>query len=261
MIDTSRGRPGSRLRARPVRRAVASVALAAAAACGAPNPPEDMPAPDIFAWAQGHFDEESYAAARNGFQRYLLADPLSPLTDSAQYMLAESQLRFGMELEAADEFSRLAVGRPNSPLADDAQLGVCRSYLAASPKVTLSQEYTERAIIECQRLLQFFPTSELRAEAEAITAQARSKLAEKSYTVGKYYFDRRFYEAANVYFEKSMSEQPGPELLPRLLEMMWDSYSRVGFTTEANIVKNRLYDEFPDSPEADRVRRRDGDDR
>jgi len=226
--------------------------------CGAAKPPDNINATDLFEWAQTHFDEEDYAGARNGFQRYLLADPLSALTDSAQYMLAESHLRFGLELEAADEFSRLSIGRPNSSLADNAQFGVCRAYLAASPKVTLSQEYTERAIIECERLLQFFPASDLRPDAEALLSEARSKLAEKSFTVGKYYFDRKFYEAANVYFEKSMSEQPGSGLLPRLLALMWDSYSRVGFTTEANIVRNRLYEEFPDSPEADRVRSRDG---
>jgi outer membrane protein assembly factor BamD len=215
--------------------------------------------PDLFAWAQTHFDEESYAAARNGFQRFMLSDPLSPMTDSAQYMLAESQLRFGQELEAADEFSRLAIGRPNSPLADDAQFGVCRAYFAASPRVTLSQEYTNRAIVECNRLLQFFPASELRPEAESLIAEARGKLAEKSFELGKYYFDRKFYESANVYFEKSMSERPSPELLPRLLAMMWDSYTRVGYDTEARVVRDRLYDEFPDSEEAERVRREDGD--
>lgn len=247
----------SRLRRYEVPGLVALVAVLSA--CAAPKPPEDMQSPDLFEWSHEHFDAENYAAARNGFQRFLLADPLSPLTDSASFMLAESQLRFGMEIEAADEFSRLAIGRPNSPLADDAQYGVCRAYFAASPRVTLSQEYTNRAIIECERLLQFFPASTLRPEAEALIAQARGKLAEKSFVLGQYYFDRKFYESANVYFEKALSEQPSPELLPRLLEMMWDSYTRVGFATEARLVRDRLYAEFPDSEEAERVRREDGD--
>ncbi|MFV1985918.1 MAG: outer membrane protein assembly factor BamD [Gemmatimonadota bacterium] len=233
--------------------------VAAFAACATPKPPDVITSPDLFDWAQTHFDEENYAAARNGFERFLLSDPLSPMTDSAQYMLAEAQLRFGQEVEAAEGFSRLSIGRPNSRLADDAQLGVCRAYYAASPRVTLSQEYTNRAIIECQRLLQFFPASDLRPQAEALLDQARGKLAEKSFVLGKYYFDRKFYESANVYFEKAMSERPSPELMPRLLAMMWDSYTLVGFDTEARVVRDRLYEEFPDSPEADRVRREDGD--
>jgi outer membrane protein assembly factor BamD len=231
----------------------------AVAACAAPKPPDVISSPDLFAWAQTHFDEENYAAARNGFQRFLLSDPLSPMTDSAQFMLAEAQLREGQEVEAADGFSRLAIGRPNSSLADDAQLGVCRAYLAASPRVTLSQEYTNRAIIECQRLLQFFPASDLRPDAEALLAEARGKLAEKSFVLGKYYFDRKFYESANVYFEKATSERPSPELLPRLLFLMWDSYTRVGFDTEARVVRDRLFEEFPDSPETERLRREGAD--
>ncbi len=234
-------------------------AVLTGAACAAPKPPDVISSPDLFAWAQTHFDEENYAAARNGFQRFLLSDPLSPMTDSAQFMLAEALLRFGQEVDAADGFSRLAIGRPNSSLADDAQLGVCRAYLAASPRVTLSQEYTIRAIAECQRLLQFFPASDLRPDAEALLAEARGKLAEKSFVLGKYYFDRKFYESANVYFEKAMSERPSPELLPRLLALMWDSYTRVGFDTEARIVRDRLFEEFPDSAETERLRREGAD--
>lgn len=254
MGDMTRRRSG-----RPRYSAILTLALVLVPlACSPPSPPDDMSGDDLFAWAQNHFDQEAYAAATNGFQRFLLRDPLSPMTDSAQFMLAESQLRNGREVEAGDEFSRLSIGRPNSPLADDAQLGVCRAYLAASPRVSLSQEYTQRAITECQRLLQFFPTSDLRDEAEALLARARGKLAEKSYSVGKYYFDRKFYEAANVYFEKAVSEQPTQELLPRLLEAMYESYSEIGFATEARSVRDRLYSEFPDSPEAEEVRRRDG---
>ena len=169
-------------------------------------------------------------------------------------MLAESMLRNGQEIEAGDEFSRLAVGRPNSPLADDAQFGVCRAYMAASPKVTLSQEYTIRAIDECNRLLQFFPGSELRPQAQELIAAGRNKLAEQSYEIGKYYYDRQFYESANVYFEKAISQGPGPELMPRLLASMYESYREIGFDTEARVVLDRLLTEFPDSPEADDLR-------
>lgn len=248
----------TRLR-RSAGRAVVVLATLVAAGCGTPNPPDDLRGDDLFAWAQNYFDDEAYAAARNGFQRFLVRDPLSPMTDSAQYMLAEAQLRFGQEIEAADEFARLSIGRPNSPLADDAQLGVCRAYLAAAPRVSLSQEYTQRAITECERLLQFFPASDLRADAEALLVQARGKLAEKSYSVGKYYYDRKFYEAANVYFEKAISEQPTDELLPVLLAAMFNSYTRIGFDTEARTVRDRLFEEFPDSSEAAEIRRRDGE--
>jgi len=247
------------MRRRLLRGAAAVALCTALAACGASNPPDDISGTDLFAWAQDRFDNEDWGSARNGFQNFMLRDPLSALTDSAQYMLAESMLRFGQELEAADEFSRLAIGRPNSTLADDAQFGVCRAYLEASPRATLSQEYTVRAISECERLLQFFPGTELRTQAEELLATGRNKLAEQSYAIGKYYYDRRFYESANVYLEKAVSERPGPELMPRVLATMYQSYRRIGFDTEARVVRDRLLAEFPDSEEAARVRDDDPD--
>jgi len=238
----------------PIPWRVAVDMLAALSACGPQKPPADIVGEDLFTWAQNRFDAEEYAAARNGFQAFLLSQPLSALTDSAQFMMAESQLRFGDALPAAEEFARLATGRPNSPWADDAQLGVCRAYMAASPKISLSQEYAKRAIVECQRLTQFFPGSDLREAAQALLAKARGKLAAKSLEIGKYYFSRRFYGSANVYFEKAVSQQPGPDILPELLELMYRSYGKIGFDTEAQAVRDRLLKEFPDTPEAAHVR-------
>lgn len=233
-------------------------ALLLLAACGGNGPPEGLTPPDLFAWSQTRFDEEDYGSAASGFQAFMLRDPLNPLTDSAQYMLAESELRDGQELEAAEEFSRLATGRPNSPWADDAQYGVCRAYHEASPKVSLSQEFTRRAIEECQRLLQFFPASELADAAREQLAVSQAKLAEKSFSIGEYYFRNDFYESARLYFEKALSEQPAPELMPELLERLYQSYTNMGFDNEARSVRDRLLREFPDSEEARRVEE-DGD--
>ena len=249
--------PLTRAGGRPARARLVG-ALVLAAACGGNGPPGGLAPADLFAWSQANFDEEDYGSASSGFQAFMLRDPLSPLTDSAQYLLAEAQLRNGQELEAAEEFSRLATGRPNSPWADDAQFGACRAYHEASPKVSLSQEFTRRAIEECQRLLQFFPASELAAEAQRQLAVSRAKLAAKSFSVGEYYFDREFYESARLYYEKALSEQPAQELMPELLAQLYESYSNMGFDSEARSVRERLVTEFPDSEEARRVQE-DGD--
>lgn len=244
-----------RLPARPALRPALPVALFATvlmlAACSGSGPPGDLEPPDLFQWAQDRFDAEEYRQAAQGFLAFMLRDPLSPLVDSAQYLAAEGQLRAGNELDAVEEFRRMATNRPNSPLADDAQLGLCRAYLAASPGVTLSQEFTRRALEECDRLLQFFPTTPHRERAEALMAEARAKLAEKSYEIGKYYQEHmRLPSSAIVYFEKSLAEEPTESFLPDLLLRLYRSYRVVGFETEAVSIRERLMSEFPDSEEA-----------
>lgn len=221
-----------------------------ALSCAASGPPADLSSPDRFQWAQERFESGGFGAAALGFQDFVIRDPLNPLVDSAQYMLAESYLRGGRELDAAEEFSRLATTRPNSPWADDAQLGACRAYWEASPKIALSQEFTDRSIEACQRLVDFFPTSPLRAEAERQIARARSKKAEKSLDIARYYYRRHLYEPANVYFEKALADSPSADLMPELLSLMYRSFTEVGFAAEAEAARERLLREFPDSEEA-----------
>ena len=235
---------------REALRGVLAAAVLMLAGCSSSGPPGDLEPPDLFQWAQDRFDAEEYRRAADGFLAFMIRDPLNPLVDSAQFLAAEGQLRAGNELDAVEEFRRTATNRPNSPLADDAQLGLCRAYLAASPRVTLSQEFTRRALEECERLLQFFPTTPHRERAEGLIAEARAKLAEKSYEIGKYYQDRmRLAESAIVYFEKSLAEEPTGAFLPDLLLRLYRSYRQVGFETEAGTIRERLLSEFPESEE------------
>ncbi len=247
------GRPtrvGRRSATRKLLALTACAAQAGVLSCAGSGPPGELSSPDRFQWAQERFDGGSFGAAVLGFQDFVIRDPLNPLVDSAQYMMAESYLRDNRELDAAEEFSRLATTRPNSPWADDAQLGACRSYWEASPKIALSQEFTDRSIEECQRLIDFFPTSPLRAEAERRIAEARSKKAAKSFDIARYYFRRKLHESANVYFEKALADSPSPDLMPELLSMMYRSYAAVGFAAEAEAARERLLREFPESEEA-----------
>ncbi len=223
-------------------------------ACGRSGPPEDISAPDLFEWAHQQFEAEEYEDAADGFLAFMIRDPLNPMVDSAQFMVAQSRMRQGDELEAIAEFQRLAIDRPSSPLADDAQLGTCNAYLEAAPRLSLSQEFTRRAIEECERLIQFFPGTPHTAEAERIKAEAQSRLAEQSYEIGKYYQDRqRLAQSAIVYFEKSLSEDPGESYLPDLLLRLYRAYQEVGYDTEAEGVRERLLEEFPDSEQANEL--------
>ena len=247
-------RAAAQAAARVVAWVAACAAALAVAACASSGPPRDLEPPDLFQWAHERFDAGEYGQAAEGFLVYMLRDPLSPLTDSAQFLAAEGHLRAGNELDAVEEFRRMATGRPDSPLADDAQLGLCRAYLAASPRVSLSQEFTRRALEECQRLVQFFPSSGFREEAERLIDEARAKLSRKNYEIGTYYQDnRRLPESAIVYFEIALSEGPSEDFLPDLLWRLYQVYRRVGFETEAGTIRERLLTEFPESEEARQV--------
>lgn len=229
---------------------------AIAVACGPATPRPDLAPVDRFEWAVERFERGEHEAAVRALRSFLLQDPLNPLVDSAQYLIGESFLRSGRELEAITEFEQLTRMRPNSPLADDAQFGLCRAHWRLSPGLPKEQEHTRLAAEACTRLLEFFSDSRWTEEARRIREAALAKLATKSLRIAEYYFDRRLYESANIYLEKALEQAPaGAHVVPEILRRLYESYRRVGFDAEAEAVRQRLLREWPESPEAEALRR------
>jgi outer membrane protein assembly factor BamD len=229
------------------------------AGCSPAMPPENATPRGRFDWSVERYESEKYHDAIRGFRDHLLREPLHPTADSSRLLLAESYLATDQELLAANEFQQLASSRPNSPLADDAQFGVCRAYWAVSPDLPRDQEFTGKAIEECTRLLEFFPRSPLVGEARDLVAQARQKMAAKQLRVGKFYYDRKFLESAIIYFENILQTYPETDVVPETLLVLYDSYERVGFRMEAEAVRRRLTELYPDSPQARQLQKTDGD--
>lgn len=229
------------------------LSLGALWACSPAMPPENATPRGRFDWSVERYEAGKYHDAIRGFRDHLIREPLHPTADSSRFLLAESYLQTDQELLAANEFRQLATSRPNSPLADDAQFGVCRSYWAVSPDLPRDQEFTEKTIEECTRLLEYYPRSPLVGAARDLVAQARQKMAAKELRVGKYYYDRGFLESAIIYFENILSTYPEADVVPATLFVLYDAYDQVGFRTEANFVRDRLLELYPDSPEAQEI--------
>ena len=235
------------------------LAVVVLAACKPAMPPEGATPRARFDWSVERFERETYHDAIRGFRDHLLREPLHPTADSSRFLMAESYLNTDQELLAANEFRQLATSRPNSPLADDAQFGVCRSFWAVSPDLPRDQEFTEKTIEECTRLLEFFPRSPLVGDARDLVAQARQKMAAKELRVGRYYYDRTFYESAIIYFENILQTYPEAEVVPETLLVLHYSYSKVGFQMEADLVQQRLLELYPDSEQAQELAEAAGD--
>lgn len=249
MSRTSFADRGSRFASR--RGLVALVLLGSAtASCSVALPPPEATPTERFEWSRDRFENGKYHDAIRGFRDLLFREPLHGTSDSARFLLAESYLQTNQHLLAANEFRMLATSRPNSPVADDAQLGMCRSYWELSPSIPRDQEYTRRAIDACSRLIEFFPRSELDADAEAVIQEARVKLAAKRADVGTWYHERKFYESAIIYFESTITEFPDAPVVPDVLVRLHDSYTHVGFLAEAEAVRAALLERFPDSSQA-----------
>ncbi|MEO5509975.1 MAG: outer membrane protein assembly factor BamD [Longimicrobiales bacterium] len=194
------------------------------------------------------------------FERFTLEFPTDSRYQEARYHLSEA--RFGAKeyITAATEFARLSSDFPAGPFADDAQFKVCESYQRLSPDIELDQEYTQGAVDHCQVLLSYFPASEFVPRATAILAEMTDKLAHKLYWTGDYYFRRKAYDPAIMYYELVAKTYPISAYAPRALNRMVDAYKILGYDTEEAATRARLLKDYPESvtpkPKPDSVGRR-----
>jgi len=235
--------------------AAACVGLALlAAGCGGKSASEQIQPETRLERAMASFEEEDYGDAAEAFREFLLAAPLHPMADSAQYLLAESHFRDEKYIEAAEAFERLAINRPGSSLADDAQLGVCRSYWELSPDLPLDQAYTRQALDACDRMLQYYTPSPLEDRARELRRRARDKIAAKRFRTARWYYEQGAYQSANIYLEDILENHPDAPVVPEVLATLFRSYRELGFDREAREVRRRLLEEHADSEPARRLR-------
>lgn len=212
--------------------------------------PRDLPPDELYRLGVGYHQEGRWDKAIEALQRLLFQDPGHPKADSAQFLVADSYFEDEQYLTAASEFLRLAQNRPAGPMADDARYRACVSYTQLSPRPELDQKYTYEAINQCRSVRLLYPQSPYAEEAQARINELTNKLARKYYLTGRYYFERRAYDSAIIYFEHLLENYRDTEVEPAAMLRLYQSYQRVGYVQEANQIRARLLEEYPNSLEA-----------
>lgn len=174
--------------------------------CSGNKPQPDWTAKDYFNAAKEKYDDEDYFEAVNDFTVVLLRFAGSSVADSAQYYLADSHFMMGDYLVAGVEFEKLINDMNQSPMVNDAQLRLAESYYELSPRPSLDQEYTLRAIREYQYFVEEFPTDTLKESAEKRITELREKLAEKEVDNAEIYRKMKEFKAAVIYFDQVLAK-------------------------------------------------------
>lgn len=216
--------------------------------------PQDASPAELYAIGTEEHSRRHWQQAIEGLQRFLFQDPGNTKADSAQYLIADSYYNQKQFLTAAAEFLRLAQNRPAGPLADASRYRACESYSRLSPRPELDQEYTEEAIDQCLSVSLLYPGSPYADQADQVVRELTDKLARKVYLNAEYYFKRRAYDSALVYLEHLLETYRGAAVEPKGLLMAYEAYYRLGYTQEAQQMRDRLLGEYPDTSEASKIR-------
>jgi outer membrane protein assembly factor BamD len=196
---------------------VALIALAAGAifgGCSSSEQTTTLSGEDRYARGKALLDDGDYLEAINEFTVVTLQYQGSAVADAAQFSLGECRFRREEYLLAAFEYQQLLRNMPASPLVPDAQFKIGLCYYHLSPKASLDQEYTRKAIDELQTFVEYHPAHEKAVEAEQLIKQLTGRLAKKSYEIARQYATLDYPKAAVFYFDDVIEKYHDTEYAP-----------------------------------------------
>lgn len=213
-----------------------------------------LPPDDLYGMAEEAFEARRFERAINLLEFFVtnhLGDPRAP---TARLMLGEAHMARREYATAATHFQRLVIDFPTHPRALEARMQTCEAYYRLSPRPALDQEFTVSALAHCESVAENFPATQEGRLAGTHVNELRHRLAQKSYETGMFYFRRRAYDSAVVYFEEVVSQFPNTTVAPAALEQLVETYNRIGYVEDAEEARERLLREYPESSQAQAVR-------
>jgi len=217
------------------------------AGCGSTKEAATLAVEDLFLKAKALFDDGNYLEAINQFTVITLQYQGSSRAAEAQYYLGECHFKRGEYLLATYEYSTLRRNMPASPFVADAQYKISMCYYSLSPKVSLDQQYTKKAIDEFQMFVEYYPSNPLAVDADAKIKELTSRLAEKVYETAQLYTTLEYYKAAQFYYDDVIEKYHDTQYAPlAYLGKVQVLMARKHYS-EALVAINKFIERFPDS--------------
>lgn len=222
-------------------------------ACATTTDTAVMSADEQYATAVSLFEEEKWQEAISAMQAFTLNYPQDPRVTEARWLAAEAYYSAEDWATAAQEYLNFQRDFPTSQRAAAGLYQAARSYQRLSLRPELDQRDTERAINVLERLLTEYPQSDLVGETRERRASLRNKLAEKAYLNAEFYFDNKYYDAAEIYLVDLIEQHPDSDWLPAGYALLAQTFCRQGLQERAVEVFELLRQTFPDSEAALRL--------
>jgi outer membrane assembly lipoprotein YfiO len=230
-----------------MRRVLLVTSTLAAAACH--HGPRVQPAPNPvaeLARARALFHHGDFTKALTAFRRLSFElGPTQPEMAEVQYDLAECAFQTGDRVQAAHDFRQLADQFPGSPYAPLGLLRAGDSNLRLWRDPELDASYGESALAIYQELAGRYPGTDAAARAQLHVQQLREWFAEKAYKNGMFYFRRRAYDSAVIYYKDVVANYQGTTRVPDALMRLVEAYRAIGYADEVKETCGALRKYYP----------------
>jgi len=216
--------------------------------CGSSKSDINTDDPDkAFSIAKRKFDKKDYADAIDDFSYLKIRFPGTDISDKVQFYLAESYLNQKEYIFAEDEYKGFMNKFPLSPLYPEAKYKLGITYYELSPKSTLDQEYTKKALDVFASFVEQYPQDKNVHDAEQKMAELQNKLAYKDFWTAELYMKMDNYRAASLYYQNVYENYIDSEWADDAMVGQAEAYFNGFKYEEAKKILERFYKVFPKS--------------
>jgi len=173
--------------------------------------------------AMEYYNSEDYVKASTLFDQIAPVYRGTIKADTVFYYQARSYYMQKDYILSGHYFNSLATDYPKSVFAEEADFMTGYCYYLQSPKPSLDQENTDRAITTLQLFMIKYPSSPRVQEARTYMDELRNKLVEKSYLNAKLYFNLGDYKASIIALKNSLNEFPDTKYREEILFLILKS--------------------------------------
>lgn len=181
-----------------------------------------------------------YKKALRLFEQVVPSFRGKPQAERVMYYYADTYYQLRDYYVAGYQFERFSKSFPKSEKIEDAAFKGAKSYYELSPRYSLDQTDTDKAIEKLQYYINTYPESEKLKEANELVATLRNKKERKGYEIAKQYHHRENYKVAIVAFDNFLIDYPGSAFREKALYYKLESEYLLAIGSYENLVKDRL---------------------
>ncbi|MBQ0734058.1 outer membrane protein assembly factor BamD [Aquimarina celericrescens] len=190
--------------------------------------------------AEELYKEAKYKKALRLFEQIVPQYRGKPQAERIMYYYADTYYQLEDYYLAGYQFERFVKSYPRSDKVEEASYKGAKSYYQLSPRYTLDQEETTKAIEKLQNYINTYPDSEKLKEANALVSELREKKEKKAYEIAKQYHHREDYKVAIAAFDNYLVDYPGSIFREKVLYYKLESEYLLAIGSYESLVKDRL---------------------
>ena len=159
--------------------------------------------------AEVYYNNGEYRKANRLFEQIIPKYRGKPQGQRIIFFFADSYFLTKNYYLAAYQYENFVKSYPESDRIQEATFKAAKSYYFSSPKYSLNQKDTYKAIEKLQVFINLYPESEYIKEANQMISELQEKLEQKDFEIAKQYYTIRDYKSAIKASENFISSFPG----------------------------------------------------